>query len=150
MAVRDADITHGHSTGLRSLRRLKEELGQLNATTSLLESDLQKEEEANVNQSGELEAIKDLMRQAIVSQQESEERCTRSERLTRDIQVSFEQQKQEWIKMNTALREHVDRLLHVYGNFDIVWAIFTQGSQLHPTPHAPCDVLYLVPMLVGC
>ena len=30
------------------------------------------------------------------------------------------------------------------------WGQFSRIAQLHPTPHAPCAVLYLVPMLIGC
>ena len=37
-----------------------------------------------------------------------------------------------------------------YSNFDIILDRFSRVSQLHPTPHAPCDILYLVPMLVVC
>ena len=37
-----------------------------------------------------------------------------------------------------------------YGNFDIILARFSRVSQLHPTPHAPCTMLYLAPMLVVC
>ena len=38
----------------------------------------------------------------------------------------------------------------VYGNFDIILVHFPRVSQLHPTPHAPCAMLHLVPMLVVC
>ena len=27
---------------------------------------------------------------------------------------------------------------------------FSRTSQPHPTPHAPCAILYVVPMLIGC
>ena len=37
-----------------------------------------------------------------------------------------------------------------YGNFDIILDQISRVSQLHPTPHAPCSMLYLVPMLVVC
>ena len=40
--------------------------------------------------------------------------------------------------------------VRVYGNFDIILDRFPRVSQLHPTPHAPCDMLYLVPMLIVC
>ena len=38
----------------------------------------------------------------------------------------------------------------VYGSFHIIWDHLSRISQLHPTPHALCDILYLVPMLIGC
>ena len=38
----------------------------------------------------------------------------------------------------------------VYGNFDIISDQISRISQLHPTPHAPCTMLYVVPVLVGC
>ena len=41
-------------------------------------------------------------------------------------------------------------LIAMYGNFDIIWDHFSRVSQLHPTPHAPCDMLYLVLMLIVC
>ena len=37
-----------------------------------------------------------------------------------------------------------------YGNFDIILDRFSRTSQLHPTPHAPCDMLYFVSILFGC
>ena len=37
-----------------------------------------------------------------------------------------------------------------YGNFDIIFDHFPRISQLHPTPHAPCAMPCLVPMLIGC
>ena len=41
--------------------------------------------------------------------------------------------------------EHVQ-----YGNFDIVLGHFSRIFQLHTAPHLPCDVIYLVPMFIGC
>ena len=35
-------------------------------------------------------------------------------------------------------------------NFGIILDHVSRGSQLHPTPHAPCAMLYLVPMLAVC
>ena len=37
-----------------------------------------------------------------------------------------------------------------YGNFDIVLDHFSRISPLCTIPHAPCAVLYFVPMLAGC
>ena len=37
-----------------------------------------------------------------------------------------------------------------YGNFDIILDLFSRIGRLHPTAHAPCATLYLVPMLIGC
>ena len=37
-----------------------------------------------------------------------------------------------------------------YGNFDIILDHVSRVSQLHPNPHAPCAMLYIVPMLVVC
>ena len=37
-----------------------------------------------------------------------------------------------------------------YGNFDIILGHLSRVSQLHPTPHAPCAMLYLVTMLAVC
>ena len=36
------------------------------------------------------------------------------------------------------------------GNFDISFDHSSRISQLYPTSHVPCAVLYLVPMLIGC
>ena len=38
----------------------------------------------------------------------------------------------------------------VYGNFDIIWVLFSRLSQLRPTRHAPWTMLYFVPMPIGC
>ena len=38
----------------------------------------------------------------------------------------------------------------LYGTVDIVLDRVSRTSQLHPTPHATCAVLYFVPMLIGC
>ena len=37
-----------------------------------------------------------------------------------------------------------------YGNFDIILGPVLAHCSAPPTPHAPCAVLYLVPMLIGC
>ena len=37
----------------------------------------------------------------------------------------------------------------MYGNFDIVLVQISRVSQLHITQHAPCAMLYFVPMLIG-
>ena len=42
---------------------------------------------------------------------------------------------------------HFGRL--AYGNFDIILDHFSRTSQLHSTQHAPCDMLYFVPILIG-
>ena len=39
---------------------------------------------------------------------------------------------------------------HVYNDFDIILDHFPRVFQLHPTPHAPWAVLYLVPSLTSC
>ena len=36
------------------------------------------------------------------------------------------------------------------GNVNVASVNFSRISKLFPTPHAPCDVLYLVPLLIGC
>ena len=36
------------------------------------------------------------------------------------------------------------------GNFDIIWDQTPRVSQLHASCHAPCTMLYFVPMLIGC
>ena len=36
------------------------------------------------------------------------------------------------------------------GNFDMGLDDFQRISSLYATPHARCDVLYLVRMLIGC
>ena len=38
----------------------------------------------------------------------------------------------------------------MYGNFDIRFGHFSCISQPRLTPHAPCDTIYLVHMLIGC
>ena len=48
---------------------------------------------------------------------------------------------------------HVRPGMERYGNFDIIldhFGPFSRIFHLHPTPHAPCATLYLVPMLIGC
>ena len=42
----------------------------------------------------------------------------------------------------------VRQLRHHFGPFIII--IILRFLYLHPTPHAPCAPLYLVPMLIGC
>ena len=37
----------------------------------------------------------------------------------------------------------------MYGNFDIILDHFSRTSQLHSTQHAPCAILYFVPILIG-
>ena len=37
-----------------------------------------------------------------------------------------------------------------HGNFDIILVHLTRVCQPSTTPPVPCDVLYVVPMLVGC
>ena len=37
-----------------------------------------------------------------------------------------------------------------YNDFDIILDHFSRTAQLHPTPHAPCAMIYLVPILIGC
>ena len=49
---------------------------------------------------------------------------------------------------NVVYEDNVFHTAGVYGNFDIILVHFWRVSQLHP--HAPCDMLYLVPMLVVC
>ena len=38
---------------------------------------------------------------------------------------------------------------HRFGNIDIVFGHFSRFSQLFTTPHTPCDVPCLEPMLIG-
>ena len=48
---------------------------------------------------------------------------------------------------------HVDTssdMLVGYGNFDIVWDHFSRISQRYTIARAPRDMLYFVPMLIGC
>ena len=49
-------------------------------------------------------------------------------------------------EMNVTVKNHFD----LYGNFDIIFDHFSRTSQLHTTQHAPCAILYFVPMLIGC
>ena len=37
-----------------------------------------------------------------------------------------------------------------YGSFDIILDHFSRISQPHTIPRAPCDMLYLVPVHIGC
>ena len=37
-----------------------------------------------------------------------------------------------------------------YNDFDIILDHFSRTAQLHRTPHAPCAMIYLVPILIGC
>ncbi len=37
----------------------------------------------------------------------------------------------------------------MFGTFDISFDRFSRISQLHPTPHAPCDMLHSVALLTG-
>ena len=37
-----------------------------------------------------------------------------------------------------------------YGNFDIIFDHSARIPQPHTTLHTPCDMFYLVPMLIGC
>ena len=38
----------------------------------------------------------------------------------------------------------------VYGNFDMIWDHFSRSFKLYNPLHAPCAVIYLLPMLIGC
>jgi len=42
------------------------------------------------------------------------------------------------------------RLENVYGNFDLILDHCTRIFWLHATPHALYNMLYFVPMLIGC
>ena len=38
----------------------------------------------------------------------------------------------------------------MYGNFDIFLGCISHVFRPYVAPHAPCDVLHLAPMLIGC
>ena len=46
-----------------------------------------------------------------------------------------------------ALQEAAADQLIESGNCSFTLDLFSRGSQLHPTPHAPCAMLYVVPRL---
>ena len=48
------------------------------------------------------------------------------------------------------LVRRADPHAHLYGNFDIILGHFSRISQLETTQHAPCDMLYLVAVLIRC
>ena len=45
---------------------------------------------------------------------------------------------------------HDSLLTHPSHHLDIILDRFSRIFQLHPTPHVPCAVIYLAPMLIGC
>ena len=49
-----------------------------------------------------------------------------------------------------AIIPHSFGMRKVTGNFDIMSDKIARISQLRTTPHAPCAMLYFVPVLVGC
>jgi len=50
--------------------------------------------------------------------------------------------------------EEIERLGHLLeggtATSMIFWDHFSRVTSSIPRPHAPCDVLYLVPMIMGC
>ena len=57
---------------------------------------------------------------------------------------------------NLKIRQGLKETVHITSTREVrqlrpfFWDHFSRSSQLYTTPHTPCDILYLVPMLIGC
>eukprot|EP00041_Stephanoeca_diplocostata_P024850 m.639545 g.639545 ORF g.639545 m.639545 type:complete len:670 (-) comp22616_c0_seq8:1683-3692(-) len=91
-------------------RRLKNEIEGIQTAANLMHTERDNEVTAIRSQyQKEMDTYKELMKNAVFSQQESERRCQRAESIAKDISNQFEKEKQDMMEMNETLRNQILR-----------------------------------------